>query len=558
MAEIEIEPAPELAPVSVIEPKQIELNLERSIDLNLEDCLWANWRVRKPKMRSDAKTFDLQDALNRLKKIEVEASNGKRNLSGYFPVNWDSAKISDSLYPAEANFWMTGMTCDIPGAGGRPCGHWSRKNIEDLCDFLEKINFGNLPDLKQVICALLRTGRFMCSQIVGPLDRLFPIVEIIVELYHFYHSTDTNVIEHVSLVFDRDYIARYNGSHPAWDRDRSIQEIAKTLRQESRSLLKELISGFKSSLYPYLTDEEIELMQGQLRPALNLKTDVLQLYKLAAYLGMHEEIREQVALWQPHPYNIHSITSATGYLEPSDAMEIILGLGNAEEIESNVRRLNLPVFNMRGWLANTGFSALDLVCKSIDSDQQLKLFALVKAPEVAPYMLELWLSLKKPQLARQWLEDYPSYAVVGLIPVVAGTWIDPVRVKLSELKKAAIEFLIGMKRKGHESLIRAALERETPEIAAKVRSLILDIDEPNYTPFDRASTPQWLFERWLTEGAPNKEKWAMMALGLLGSDRIALKLTPLIRTWPGESQHPRAVLGLECLRSIGTCSSLQS
>ena len=44
----------------------------------------------------------------------------------------------------------------------------------------------------------------------------------------------------------------------------------------------------------------------------------------------------------------------------------------------------------------------------------------------------------------------------------------------------------------------------------------------------------------------------MSALGLLGSDDTALKLTPLVRAWPGESQHQRAVFGLECLRAIGT------
>ena len=26
----------------------------------------------------------------------------------------------------------------------------------------------------------------------------------------------------------------------------------------------------------------------------------------------------------------------------------------------------------------------------------------------------------------------------------------------------------------------------------------------------------------------------------------------MVRAWPGESQHQRAVLGLECLRAIGT------
>jgi hypothetical protein len=76
---------------------------------------------------------------------------------------------------------------------------------------------------------------------------------------------------------------------------------------------------------------------------------------------------------------------------------------------------------------------------------------------------------------------------------------------------------------------------------------------------DRASLDNFvwrLFERWLAEGGPSKDKWGMFALGLLGSDVSALKLTPMIRQWPGESQHQRAVLGLECLRAIGTDTAL--
>jgi hypothetical protein len=41
-----------------------------------------------------------------------------------------------------------------------------------------------------------------------------------------------------------------------------------------------------------------------------------------------------------------------------------------------------------------------------------------------------------------------------------------------------------------------------------------------------------LFEQWLAEGASPKHRWAMMALGYLGSDAVALKLAPLIRAWP--------------------------
>ncbi|MBC7880415.1 MAG: DUF4132 domain-containing protein, partial [Anaerolineae bacterium] len=65
-----------------------------------------------------------------------------------------------------------------------------------------------------------------------------------------------------------------------------------------------------------------------------------------------------------------------------------------------------------------------------------------------------------------------------------------------------------------------------------------------------------LFERWLVVGAPSKESWAMSVLGLFGSDTSALKLAPMIRVWPGESQHQRAVNGLECLRAIGTDTAL--
>jgi len=65
-----------------------------------------------------------------------------------------------------------------------------------------------------------------------------------------------------------------------------------------------------------------------------------------------------------------------------------------------------------------------------------------------------------------------------------------------------------------------------------------------------------LFERWIGEGASSKEKWAMAAVGQLGGDASVLKLTPMVRAWPGESQHPRAVLGLEVLRAIGSDTAL--
>ena len=67
-----------------------------------------------------------------------------------------------------------------------------------------------------------------------------------------------------------------------------------------------------------------------------------------------------------------------------------------------------------------------------------------------------------------------------------------------------------------------------------------------------------LFERWESMGAPSKDRWALGAVGHLGGDNSVLKLTPRVRQWPGESQHQRAVFGLECLRAVGSDTALMA
>lgn len=64
------------------------------------------------------------------------------------------------------------------------------------------------------------------------------------------------------------------------------------------------------------------------------------------------------------------------------------------------------------------------------------------------------------------------------------------------------------------------------------------------------------FEHWIQMGSVSKDKWAMGTIGHLGGDECVLQLTPLVRQWPGESQHQRAAFGLECLRAINSESAL--
>ncbi|MER5338434.1 DUF4132 domain-containing protein [Micromonospora sp. NPDC002717] len=61
-----------------------------------------------------------------------------------------------------------------------------------------------------------------------------------------------------------------------------------------------------------------------------------------------------------------------------------------------------------------------------------------------------------------------------------------------------------------------------------------------------------LFECWRAAGYPAEERWVLHSLGLLGDDTTVRALTPLIRVWPGENGHARAVHGLDVLAAIGS------
>jgi hypothetical protein len=61
-----------------------------------------------------------------------------------------------------------------------------------------------------------------------------------------------------------------------------------------------------------------------------------------------------------------------------------------------------------------------------------------------------------------------------------------------------------------------------------------------------------LFNAWLLAGGSAKEAWAFHTLGYFGDDACARKLAALVREWPGEAAHARAVVGLDVLAAIGS------
>jgi predicted DNA-binding WGR domain protein len=561
-----------------IEPKPIELNIERSIDLDPEDWYWATWRNLPPLQRPEPKPFDLQDCLARLRKVTNS-------------WNWSKAKIATSLSPEEAHFWFAAIA--------KPK---KKQNIlltpDELAESLARQTFDGKVPSEQIEKFYHHLGRWRDNQFaeIIPLMNLLKIEDLI------------------ELSYDK----------PAKNA---------------------VITKFRDDIFPYLTKLQIENWRSHFRSRLNPNRWPTQAtyseppaeFFLAAYLGMYDESLALVESWSDDNFSHPDRFYVAHYHRPQ---EIIFGLQSPELVERHIRRLGLKLqppqyvwkasTYIRAWLAHTEYSALDVIRDTVlavgakeEAKNLLEIFALVKAPEAAPFMLELMLSSKAPQIARQWLEENPAHAIAGVIPIAAG------RGKLAD---AAIEFLQSMKCKGYTTYIQTCIDKESSEIAEKIRSNVLNVEEQEWIEFDESTTPGWLqqaidtltiankkitwqigsidlppivcgdyclndrqiaaalnalrqselgnphalvaaikthansaeldtfvwklFERWLGESAPSKENWAMVAIGLLGSNISALKLAPLVKIWPGESQHARAVLGLSCLRSIGSDTAL--
>ncbi len=228
--------------------------------------------------------------------------------------------------------------------------------------------------------------------------------------------------------------------------------------------------------------------------------------------------------------------------------------------------------------------------------------------EFAPIAARAAFKLKTLKKAGQrWLLRWPEHAMAGLIAPALG--------KASEARDVAAKALRFLAAKGHhEALMAMAARYDDPQVAKAVQA-VLDEDPLDLYPSKIAGLPElwqpqswtqptlkvggalgdeammafgqmmgfprndglyeglpqvieacepdtlaefgWeMFSAWLADGAPAKDNWMFSSLAFLGNDEVARRLTPLIRAWPGEAAHARAVAGLDVLEGIGTDTAL--
>ncbi|GAA2057891.1 hypothetical protein GCM10009839_79320 [Catenulispora yoronensis] len=257
------------------------------------------------------------------------------------------------------------------------------------------------------------------------------------------------------------------------------------------------------------------------------------------------------------------------------------------------------------YLARFELLALPITDRLRPADR-LELLAPFRSPGTAVLMADAFSRTKSLRAAAaRWLARHPEYAAEQLIPAAVG--------KPGKDRRAAIETLRWLDARGHAEVVAiAAIAAKTygDKAADAVRTLI-EADGTEDVPKTMPALPHWaepfalpqlaslghtsalppeavrhvvqmlsiskpetpypgldivretcddislrefcwaLVENWRLAGCPSAQGWVLDSLRWFGDYDIVRRLEPLIRAWPGENGHARAVAGLDVLAAIG-------
>ena len=378
----------------VVQPPPSVLSTARVIEFEPEDWLWATWRPHTPRPRPEPAPFDLEKCLARLAKVTRDPP--------YQRWDWSKARIDPIMTRQEAHFWFVAMT------------ESTRRDVSPAM--------------------LVDELRTQSDRFHGDITRK----EVVARMWsiasdpkQWHADTGQLLVLSMNLFAPEDWIALSRQTYLAHPYSPAqINQIR--------------VNAFRRDLLPYLTETECEARRDEIRPDLaspslppTPNTAFPMAVYLAAALGMHEEVQRILQLMPDDLY------SQPNYYDVDHRPQLlVLGLGSPWLVEKEMRRLKLILKTpdyVRGWIAHTEDSALDLVRDSIlastkkdECEALLKVLARVKSPKTAAPMLELMLASKASGVARRWLDEQLGHAIAGLIPVVA---------ERGKLADAALEYL---------------------------------------------------------------------------------------------------------------------
>jgi predicted DNA-binding WGR domain protein len=568
---------PPAAPAPAAEPPPspalpVSLEVKREIRLDPADWLYATWRKRTPLPRPTPRPFD-KDAC---------AAAVARIRPGTYGWDWKWEKLGTPsvLSPQEAVFWLEAMS--LAGRERKPA---------DVAEELRKKDFPSEVSKEEALKYLEKAGRFGGVELLKMAASLLPPLEL-ADLLIEISERDRNARGTLGWQFGNESIVGFRRHVLPYMTDDELGRL--------RARVEPLIDP-KNWPSDHYAEPSAAFFLGA---ACGLHGALL-----AVVRGIPANAYTQDG-WD-HAY-YHQVQLLIMGLGSADLVNT--------EMRRLKLRLNRPEFvrGWLATTEFAGLDYLrDSILRETNAEQaaeQLEPMALVEAPEAAPHMLELKMSSRAPRVAREWLERYPACAISGLVPVAggrgkladaaidtlmdmkrkgygepiarAGAAVERVRKEVIEHEEAALPeltdaeappWLAGAK-PGKAKLPGWTAPETMPPLTLKGKRLspaqtLAVLSSLQASPAgkpddllkglkaegdpDANDAFAWrLFDLWLSDGAPSREKWAMVAIGHLGGDASALRITPMIRAWPGESQHQRAVTGLECLRAIGSDTAL--
>ncbi|MFF9400654.1 DUF4132 domain-containing protein [Streptomyces sp. NPDC014646] len=239
--------------------------------------------------------------------------------------------------------------------------------------------------------------------------------------------------------------------------------------------------------------------------------------------------------------------------QPASLAPVLLpfvDVGVARQMADWAVRLKSVAATARSWFARHGAAAAPLLVP----DAVGKTGPARRAAEQA---LTLISSLHGDETVREAARGYGPEALAAVEGLLAA---DPLEralpVRMPELPAWAEPALLP------QILVRSGGALPRPSVRHALTTLALSKSGDVYPgvgrlvetaePATLAAFAWALFEQWQLANMPAKESWVLHALGLLGDDETVRRLTPVIRTWPGEGAHHRAVEGLDVLATIGS------
>jgi hypothetical protein len=406
----------------------------RRIDLEPRDWLWATWRPR-PHLPTpepiETAPFNLDRSLKLLRRKALK--NDADAL-----INWELLTLPKDLSRQAAHFWFMALTAPVTGL-----------TLDQFVDSLDDQTYGGNLSREQV-AERLRTRHQHRLPEAELIRRLLPIVLPPLELAQ------------LALIPEPCFDALSWWNHVG----------AASLTPEECATLRDQI---RSRITPQHWPDSVNC-----KPPFE--------FYLAARLGLQDELLAVVERWPDNAYPQESDDDLC-----QQPQYLVFGLGSTALVEKHFRRLKLKLNNtdhVRAWIANTEYAGLNFVRDAILAapykpavEESLEVFCRVKAPEAAPYMLDLMLRCSVPGPAKQWLEEQPQHAIAGLLPVA---------LEQGKFAESALAFLREEKRKGHGDLIEDHLRHAPADAAERIRKLVLDQAGMMYTPLDDRTTPDWL------------------------------------------------------------------